>query len=453
MRSVVIISTDTLTSTFDRRILFQADLLIQSGWNVLIFAKHKNGNKVRVTYEHGHSFILFPSTKLENLLEFAYSTKISGPPRRALKKTFLYAFAIFKRLRFNKVSDQAFRILFRIASYASTKITKDVFRKPLRSVYRKLSGARLEGAHQSRTLNTPDSDGDLNIKDELHGLQYDKCFDDFELDSSIDLVIVCDTTAAVAGIKLAERSASQLWFDAHEFYSEIGSLTLEERVNTQRIESLVMYRASRCYTVNEHLARLMNLEANFDKFKVLPNAFNPVYIGGKETPSQTMSIRTELGLSASSTLFVYQGWFGSDRNLKVLIDTFGSLNTSGKEIHLALMGYGNLRSVYTAKLPKNVHLMESVDSKAIGDRLLGSDCFVIPYQPSDLNTLLCHPNKVGDAIALRVPILFSEGLVHISEIADRFKFGIGVPFTSLEETKNLIIETDWKKLQTKILQH
>jgi hypothetical protein len=447
MRSAVIITTDTLTNTFDRRILFQADLLIQSGWNVLIFAKHRNGNKVRFTHEHGHNFILFPLTRFENLIQAAYSSKISGSPRRALKKTFLYGSAISKRFRFRKLTEHVFRVFFRIASYANAKITKDVFRKPLRSIYRKLAGRRLVGALESGALNSPASPRDLIVEDKFLGLNYDTSFDNFELDSSVDLVIVCDATAGIAGIKLAERSASQLWFDAHEFYSEIGSLSLEEKINTQRIESLVTSRASRCYTVNEHLAKLMDAELEFVKFKVLPNAFNPAHIAEKETPSKTISIRSELGLSASSTLFVYQGWFGSDRNLKILIDTFGSLNTRNKDLHLALMGYGNLHSIYNSKLPDNVHLVESVDSKAIGDRLLGSDCFVIPYQPSDLNTLLCHPNKIGDAIALRVPILFSEGLVHLYEISDRFKFGVHVPFTSLEITEHLIMETDWKKLQ------
>jgi hypothetical protein len=447
MRSALIISTDTLTNTFDRRILFQADLLIHAGWNVLIFARHNDGRKVRFTHEHGHNFILFPLTRFENLVQIAHATKISGSSRRVLKRLFLYCLAMFTKFRFRSVSNYAFRVLFRIASSLNARVTNDVFRKPLRSIYRKVCGARLVDTHQSHSLGEIDLDGELIFQNEFFGLDYDQCFDDFELDSSIDLVIVCDATAGIAGIKLADRSASQLWFDAHEFYSEIGSLTPDEKSNIQRIESLLLSRASRCYTVNEKIAMLMNAEMNQSKFKVLPNAFNPAYIEVNETPARTVSIRSELGLSASSILFVYHGWFGADRNLKVLIDTFGSLSARNRDIHLALMGYGNLNSTYNSRLPKNVHLMESVDSKAIGDRLQGSDCFVVPYQPTDLNTLLCHPNKVGDAIALRTPLLFSEGLLHLQEITDRFKFGVAAPFTNVEETVDLIMGTDWKKLQ------
>ena len=430
--------------TFDRRILFQADLLLEKGWDVLIVAKHDRGMKVRFTNHHGQSFLLFPSTVLTQLMHVAYNAKIHSAIRPKLKTIAILILKILSKFRLRSIRDGFFKLYFRLASVVNSKISNERLRLVLTKIYRGVAGKRLVVSSEDKS----DSTSGFFIKDSLSfaDLKYDKCFDSLELDSGIDLVIINDASAAISGIILADRSSSIIWFDAHEFYSEIGSLSSEEKSNYQKIESLVASKATRCYTVNEHLAELMNDDLPTKKFDVLPNAFNPHFINREENLSTTKSIRSELKLSKSATLFVYQGWFGSDRNLEDLIDVFSGKNLEENDFHLALMGYGNLHAVYGKRLPGNVHLVESVESKLIGDRLVDSDCFVIPYSPGDTNVLFCHPNKVGDSIALRIPILFAEGLYHLSEITHHYGFGISAPFASKELTEEIILKTDWRKL-------
>jgi hypothetical protein len=61
------------------------------------------------------------------------------------------------------------------------------------------------------------------------------------------------------------------------------------------------------------------------------------------------------------------------------------------------------------------------------NRIRDVDAIVAPYPPVDKNTKYCFPNKMGDAIAIRKPIIVNSELEFLNRLSRSYKFII--PFT------------------------
>jgi len=91
----------------------------------------------------------------------------------------------------------------------------------------------------------------------------------------------------------------------------------------------------------------------------------------------------------------------------------------------------------------------------LGSLLEQCNAILMPYEVVDLNTHYGLPNKMGDAIALKIPIFYNSKLVEIKKWATEFQMGLPFDWVEIENNPSLLIEEleniieldpDWKKI-------
>jgi hypothetical protein len=420
MPSCIILSTDEATPTFDRRILQQAEILRELHWSVLIVAFDSNHSKPTFDFRHDTLFLLIQNSFTRK--------KVDTWAKKKMPRILRHVLRIIKRLIFTHSSELRLKkfILRR------RRFLKFIFRlMPLRSysknillqLYLKITDPSKE------VLRT-----NYVWAGEYAPYSYNHAFDYLSAGTGFDLIISCDATTAIPGLILSQQCGALLYFDAHEYYSEQNSLNDKEKIEVKQWEELILQRSHRCYTVNPLIAEIMNKDFDLgNKIDSLPNALKLEY--GKTFTE--MGLKKRLGIPDSEKLIVYHGWMSPDRNIERLVLLLDHFNVF--KVHLVLMGYGDLNQFVDRERP-NVYRLSSVPVELLAETLSDVDLICVPYSPIDLNTTLCFPNKVGDAIQLRIPFVFDENLIYLNEISRKFNIGIPVNWQNLPESAEKIEE-------------
>lgn len=406
----LIFTNDVLTNTFDRRILLQADLLVESGFETTIVAVGDYSGHIINAYQHGHEFILVPQDSISKQAAKLAMRRMPFFVRWPLAlayRAFRNIRLLPKTSRFSKPVEKLIRMS---AILLRRTLPSDWFYK-MRSIWRNSF---------SENEVVPDHIA-LNPIAEF----YEKRFKDIRTDPEVDLVIACDATAAAPAIMHARKLGADLWFDAHEFYSEQSSLTSVEKNYIREIEKEILDRASRSYTVNPLLAEKMNSEFELTrKVDFLPNS--PLV--KKDAGKSLSSFRSELNLADNDLLLIYHGWIYKGRNLETLNQIFSLAEM--KDVHLLIVGYGQLAEFFP-NLKENIHTLPTVSSADLVQKLDGINGILIPYDSNeDINTKYCFPNKVGDSIQTRIPIFANQSLMFLGMLIEKFNIGRTIDFAN-----------------------
>ena len=406
----LIFTNDVLTNTFDRRILFQADLLVECGFEITIVAVGDYSGHTVNAYQHGHEFILVPQDSISKLAANLAKRKMPQFVRWTLALVYraLRNFGLLRKApRFGKLVEKLIRLS---AMLLRRTLPSDWYFK-IRDVWRN-SFSENEGVPDHVPLN-PIAEF------------YEQRFKDIHTDPQVDLVIACDATAAAPAIMHARKLGADIWFDAHEFYSEQSSLTSTEKNYIREIEKEILDQASRSYTVNPLLAEKMNSEFELTrKVQFLPNS--PLI--KKDAGESLSSFRSELNLADNDLLLIYHGWIYKGRNLETLNQIFSLPEM--RDVHLLIVGYGQLAEFFP-NLKENIHTLPTVSSADLVEKLDGIDGILIPYDSNeDINTKYCFPNKVGDSIQTRIPIFANQSLVFLGMLIEKFNIGRSIDFAN-----------------------
>ena len=415
----LIFTNDVLTNTFDRRILLQADLLVESGFETTIVAVGDYSGHVINAYRHGHEFILVPQDSISKIVANLATRRFPDFVRWPLVliyRVFRNFVLLRKAPRFRKPIEK----LIRFSAIGLRLTLPSGWYHKVRDVWRNSS---------SKNQVTPDY-VPLNPIAEF----YERRFMDIQVDPQVDLIIACDATAAAPALMHAKKLGAEIWFDAHEFYSEQSSLTPTEKKYIREIESEILNQASRSYTVNPLLAERMSSEFELArKVSFLPNS--PLI---KKNSRQSLpSFRSELNLADSDLLLIYHGWIYKGRNLEALKQIFSLPEMTNT--HLLIVGYGQLAE-YFSNLTDNIHILPTVNSADLVQKLQGINGILIPYDSNeDVNTKYCFPNKVGDAIQTRIPIFANKSLMFLSMLIEKFNIGRSIDFANSKEAATAIL--------------
>ena len=121
---------------------------------------------------------------------------------------------------------------------------------------------------------------------------------------------------------------------------------------------------------------------------------------------ETPNLRSELGLSADSFVFLYAGNIGPAQNLQPLVESFHFLDSS-QNIHLVLVGDGVSKQLLVnltqqAKFP-NVFFLDSVSVDVADCYMSQADVCVVSLAPDPLFEIT-FPSKVQRIMSLGRPI-------------------------------------------------
>jgi glycosyltransferase involved in cell wall biosynthesis len=252
-----------------------------------------------------------------------------------------------------------------------------------------------------------------------------------------DLIIVSDLASGIASLVLRRQNYSpKVWYDAHEFGSEQAWLKALPGFTSEikLIELTIVKNVELFSCVSEELTEIMSKEAKRVKNKiVLPN------VALKQTSSLSISIDSQINtlreIRKSYKVAIFHGVLSDIRGIDKFIDAFDEACEG--QWKLVLMGYfleGKTSKAISRS--QSAILIDSVDAANVLRVISEVDAVVMPYSIVDLNTQFCFPNKLGDCLAARIRFVFNGRLRSISKIAQ--DFDVGIPF----EMNNDAIDVD-----------
>jgi glycosyltransferase involved in cell wall biosynthesis len=252
-----------------------------------------------------------------------------------------------------------------------------------------------------------------------------------------DVCIACDLPMLPAAEQAIRKKGSALIYDAHEFYTEQQLLSGIEKRLAREVEEALLKKTRLVITINESIAGLFAARYGIRKPHVIYNCTTPPptfdALGDHDV------IREKLGLPPSTRIVLFQGGFLPGRNLENLVKAAG---TFPQETALVLLGYGDFRR-HLEDLARNggVYFIEAVSQRELLHHTASADLGIIPYQPVDLNTKFCTPNKLFEFLQAGIPLLADGRLEELRRFIDNEKIGFLRDLSSPESIAKAIEDT------------
>jgi glycosyltransferase involved in cell wall biosynthesis len=218
-----------------------------------------------------------------------------------------------------------------------------------------------------------------------------------------------DLTGLVAVAPGVHRTVP-IVYDAHELFLETGTalhLPGPARAALRAYERHLVARAAAVVTVNDALAAVLRARYRPARIVVVHNCPER-WSRSDEEPD---SLRDAAGIDAAVPVVLYHGALSAYRGIEQLM---GSLLEPGlDDVHLVLLGYGELRDRYVAEAtdPRwggRVHVLDPVAPPRLLSWVASADVGAMPIQPSTLNHRLSTPNKLFECLAAGVPVVASD---------------------------------------------
>jgi hypothetical protein len=418
---VVFVTHDSVSDQFDRRITDQAEIFAREGWNVFVACSSNQGALVR----KGRLTLVGFSNRVSknDYIEFESSLKScqevtgddSGPgggipeiKRMSYRVSFIHYFGKLLSLRLKNYlkSSKLFISAIRfITSEPSTVLP----------IWLEQSAKSFLQVRHSRP----------------------------------DLIVACDLPAAIGVMPVAMRHDIKWWFDAHEIFTEQNWVKAQgETEKIKDLEKLVIQNATYFSSVNQSaITHLLNAASVARDSIVITNAL--------KFEKENLITLDENQLLDKKIRFIFHGGLSSGRSLYDFVS--GLLRCADTNWSIDLFGWDPDPRLAEFKEDERIRVLSQVTTESIPELLANYDCVVLPYKVWDINTLYAMPNKLGDAIAMRLPVIYNEELVEVDKNNRLYGFGVSFKYGNrLEETstsldsalsKLRVFSTDWQKVQ------
>lgn len=237
-----------------------------------------------------------------------------------------------------------------------------------------------------------------------------------------DIVHVHDFPMLKSGVAIKKLLHVPLIYDMHEFYPEQAVLTPHQKSQMKKTEQKNIPSCDALITVNPFLAKEISHTYGDVDIHIIQNS---VIIPDHFHDRKYNKFRDEYGIREDELIVLYQGWISPNRNLHNLIS---ALSFISKPIKLIIMGYGEYQSdlELLAKeqgVQDKVIFVPAKNQKDLLSYTASADLGIIPYPFSlDPNTKYASPNKLYEFIAAYLPIL-SNDLPFVKSVIVEYGFG------------------------------
>lgn len=261
---------------------------------------------------------------------------------------------------------------------------------------------------------------------------YDLAFYEGAVRLHPDIIHVHDLPMLKTGYAVKKNEKCPMIYDMHEFYPEQRVFQPKIKRKLRRIEKKYIKEANGRISVNPKLASLISETYRNVPIVVIQNA---TVIPENFPVERQYRLHNELGLSHENIILLYQGWMSPDRNLQNLVA--GMANVKNKRIKLVLMGYGDFvedlkQIARDAGVEDRVYFVPSKSQEELLYYTASADVGLIPYPFSlDPNTRFASPNKLYEFIAVGLPILCNK-LPFVEEVVVNNGFGVSYELDSAE---------------------
>jgi hypothetical protein len=418
---VIFVTHDSVSDQFDRRITDQAGIFAREGWNVLIACSAPQGSLVR----KGKLTLIGLSNKLSKneLIEFEAvlnlcenGTEVNGVNGVVIPKEKKMSYRVLFIHYFGKV------LSTRIKDFLKSS---KLFIKAIRFITSEPAIVVPVWLEQSAKTF-------IQIRD-----------------SRPDLIVACDLPAAIGVMPIAMQQNINWWFDAHEIFTEQNWVKAQgETERMKQLEKLVIRNATYFSSVNKSaIDHLLNAASVNRDAIVITNAL-------KLEADNFFTVNKEQLLD-KKIRFIFHGGLSSGRSLYDFVSSL--LKCRDLNWSIDLFGWDPDPRLVEFEGDQRVRVFQQVNTESIPELLVNYDCVVLPYKVWDINTLYAMPNKLGDAIAMRLPVIYNKDLVEVDQNNGLYSFGVSFNYEatpeetsrSLESAINQLrsLKTDWEKVQ------
>ena len=241
----------------------------------------------------------------------------------------------------------------------------------------------------------------------------------------LDVVHAHDLPSLRVAIEIKKLRGVPVIYDAHELYS-YQELVFDAagRRRAFRAEKAMLADVDHIVTVTDMQAEIMKFDFGPGDYATITNA--------TETPSgfdpnrKYDLIREKTGIPAGDKILLFQGTLGHSRYHHLLLD---GLAMARGDVHIAFLTWGH-EIVEFREMAKNlgiadrVHFLPPVPYDAVVFWAASADAGMMPYQASNVNTLISGPNKMFEFIAAAVPMIVSTCLLNASRLIESEGFGV-----------------------------
>lgn len=224
-----------------------------------------------------------------------------------------------------------------------------------------------------------------------------------------DVIHVHDLPQLYAGYLAAKSLKVPLIYDAHEVYSEIKTLSEEQKHWLRARERFAIKKCNRVITINPLAAEWFHKTYGVARPTVIMNATRrPADL---VLPARRRYFHEFAQIPENHRVIVYQGWFSTEEG-RALGDLVKAFSMVRRDIHLCMIGYGDhdhfRRLAQAAGVADRVHTLQAVPWTELLYWTASADAGIIPYRGTDVNHQICSPNKLYEFIAAQLPMIVND---------------------------------------------
>ncbi|HUT25005.1 MAG TPA: glycosyltransferase, partial [Sumerlaeia bacterium] len=240
-------------------------------------------------------------------------------------------------------------------------------------------------------------------------LPFDNAFYEAGRHYRADLVIAEDLPALPAAARLAREWQVPLIYDSHELYAEQKAFSGAQKRIMQRAEGDLIRQCAAVFTVNDSIADEMARRYRCSRPHVLLNVVDPPE--GFDVRADHRRLRAHFGWPDDRVILLFQGGLAANRNLENLVESMAFVRN--ENLVLVLIGDGPIKNplrdaACALDLQNRVFFKDAVAQEELVFWTASADIGVIPYPDVDLNTRYCTPNKLFEYIQAGLPILAND---------------------------------------------
>jgi len=218
------------------------------------------------------------------------------------------------------------------------------------------------------------------------------------------IIFAHDLTALRACVEASKVWGARLVYDCHELYPEqkvfssvqYKMLRKEEKDLINNTDLVIIASHGSGEVLKERYPEVKG------RVKVVLNATNTNNLIDPLNPPN--KIREKIGIPEDHKIILYQGGITYNRNLDIFLKGF--IEAKLPNVHMVFMGPAindyilRLKIIAGELLDKTIHFTEPVSQKVLLEYTTSADIGVIPYPPSDLNSLSAFAEADGTRLCL-----------------------------------------------------
>ena len=218
---------------------------------------------------------------------------------------------------------------------------------------------------------------------------------------------------------------SILVYDAHELETETNGLKGTRKRIFRFFERLWVKKFKLVIVVGAAIEDWYRNEYGIENIITVMNC--PIY----QKVSKHNLFRQEFGISADSTIFLYQGALFKGRGIEIMLEAFASMDDD--RYVLMIMGYGRMEDVikeYAIKF-SNIYFKKAVEPSVVLNYTSSADVGISIIENVCLSYYYCLPNKIFEYLMAEIPCIVSN-MKEMSEYVTHYGTGVIAHDTSKE---------------------